>query len=375
MAITTTDSTLNIQKWRRDFWREYQRENLFAPYMGDGQDAVIHRIYELKDEGESITYPLVGRLKGAGQTGSATLAGNEEAMDQYGHKISIDWARHAVLLNKKEQRKSAIDQLKVVRPALMDWGMSKLRDDLVYGLANVGTVGISTGQINGVTFASATAGQRNTWVSDNSDRVLFGATTANYSATFATAAGNVNNTAGAGKLSVSAVKLLKRLAKKADPHIRPLRVESGREYFVLFTGSNAFRDISADSEMINANKDARAREGSAMDKNPLFQDGDLLINGVIIREVPEIDTLAVLTAMGASSINLAPVFLCGQQALGYAVGQLPAPTERKEDDYGFVKGRGVETCYGVAKIQKKLNGAATLKDWGVATGFFACVDG
>jgi hypothetical protein len=37
MAITTTDSTLNIQKWRRDFWREYQRENLFAPYMGDGR--------------------------------------------------------------------------------------------------------------------------------------------------------------------------------------------------------------------------------------------------------------------------------------------------------------------------------------------------
>src|SRR5215207_7400111 len=170
MAVTTTDSTLNIQKWRRDFWREYQRENLFAPYIGDGTDAVIHRIYELKDDGESITYPLVGRAKGAGQVGAATLAGNEEAMDQYGHKISIEWARHAILLNKKEMRKSAIDQLSVVKPLLKDWATSKVRDDIVYALANVGTVAI-TGNVNGITFGSATAGQRNTWVSDNARAV------------------------------------------------------------------------------------------------------------------------------------------------------------------------------------------------------------
>jgi len=372
MAVTTTDSTLNIQKWRRDFWREYQRENLFAPYIGDGTDAVIHRIYELKDDGESITYPLVGRAKGAGTVGSATLAGAEEAMDQYGHKISIEWARHAILLNKKEMRKSAIDQLSVVKPLLKDWATSKIRDDIVYALANVGTIGI-TGNVNGITFATATAGQRNTWVSDNSDRVLFGATTANYNATFATAALTVDSVND--KLTAPALKIMKRLAKKADPHVRPLRVEDGREYFVAFTGSNAFRDLSNDAEVINANRDARAREGSGMDRNPLFQDGDLLINGIIVREVPEIDVLATLTGLGTSAINIAPVFLCGQQALGYAVGQLPAPTERKDDDYGFIKGRGVETCYGLAKIQKKQAGSSVVKDWGVVTGFFASVDG
>ena len=48
------------------------------------------------------------------------------------------------------------------------------------------------------------------------------------------------------------------------------------------------------------------------------------------------------------------------------------PTFRKEDDYGFVQGTGVEMAYGVAKMFKKhpMTGSA-LKQWGVVTGFFA----
>lgn len=372
MAVTTTDSTLDVTKWRRDFWREYQRENLFAAYMGADPSAVIHRVYELKQGGEHIVLPLVGRLKGSGVSGSATLAGNEESMDEYGHKVNLDWARHAVILNKKEMNKSAIDQLKVVRPALMDWATAKIRDDIIKALFNVGTVSI-TGNVNGVQYGSASSGQKNTWSDANKDRVLYGNSTNNYVAgNHASSLANIDATNDI--FSAANAKLLKAMAKKADPHIRPLRVETGREYFIAFAGSNAFRDFSNDSTVIQANTGARAREGAGMNKNPLFQDGDLLLNGIIVREVPEIDTLTTITGVGASSINVAPVFLCGQQAVAYAVGQLPAPTERKEDDYGFLKGRGVETAYGVAKVQKQLPNTSTLIDWGVATGFFASVN-
>jgi uncharacterized membrane protein len=66
------------------------------------------------------------------------------------------------------------------------------------------------------------------------------------------------------------------------------------------------------------------------------------------------------------------VFLCGQQAAAIAYGQMAKPTFRAEDDYGFIKGVGIEACYGVGKTFKKHPKAGTaLKQWGVATGYFA----
>ena len=68
------------------------------------------------------------------------------------------------------------------------------------------------------------------------------------------------------------------MAKLADPHIRPFKIDDGREFFVMFIGSRAMRDLTQDATMINANRDARARESGGMNSNPLFQDGDLIYN-------------------------------------------------------------------------------------------------
>lgn len=382
MATTTTPSTLEIQKWRREFWREYQRENLFSPYIGTDTGAVIQRIYELKDEGEQITIPLVGRLTGQGQYGANTLVGNEEAMDQYGFKVQIDWARHAILLNKKEMRKSAIDQLSVVRPLLNEWAGNKLRDDIIKTLWSIGVASspyVLNGNVYGIPYGAATTAQLNAWNTANGDRILFGNGVGNrVSGNQASSLANVDTTNDL--LNVASLKMLKRLVKQADPHIKPVRTEDGREYFIVFAPPGPFADLSNDNEMKNANTYARAREGNGMEKNPLFQDGDLIINGMIIREIPEMGVLTKIAGVGAAGADVYPVFICGQQALGYAVGQLPAPTTRSDDDYGFIKGRGVEICYGLAKIAKLRNAdsttgiaAGTMADWGVATGFFATV--
>jgi hypothetical protein len=102
----------------------------------------------------------------------------------------------------------------------------------------------------------------------------------------------------------------------------------------------------------------RAPREDAGLSNPIFQDGDLIYDGVIIREVPEISAFvtnvwtSLLTA-GASSARVEPVFLCGQQAAVVAWGQMAKPTFRKEDDYGFIKGVGIEMAYGVSKMFKK----------------------
>ncbi len=233
--------------------------------------------------------------------------------------------------------------------------------------ANIGT---ALGQrVNGVLYESATAGQRNTWTADNADRVLFGLT-ANYSATHATGLTNIVNTV---TLKASSISLMKRIAMSASPAIRPYKTDDGYEWYVCFAGVNTFRDLKLD--LATYWQYAQPRE--KMDGNPLFQTGDITYDGVIIRQVPEIsgfvtDAWSAMKTGGASSNRIEPVFFCGQQAATLAWGQMAQPTFRKEDDYGFITGTGIEMCYGAAKMMKKHPAAGSaLVQWGMVTGFFS----
>ena len=63
-----------------------------------------------------------------------------------------------------------------------------------------------------------------------------------------------------------------------------------------------------------------------------------MYRGVIIKEIPEIP---VLDAVGASSADVAVGFLCGRQALAYALGQ-DMQAIADESDYGFRQGLGIK---------------------------------
>ena len=244
-------------------------------------------------------------------------------------------------------------------------------------ICHCGQLGSDAGdRVAGIRYEAATAAQRNTWNSDNSDRVLYGNATANYNATHATALANVDATNDLFGLGSS--KLMKRLAMNADPAIKPFKVEgTNKEFFVCFHGSNTFADFQAALDAAGIDKDARARENGGMDSNPLFQGGDELYRGVIHVEVPEIDqyvtnTATSLLTAGATSARVNPVFLCGQSSLVFGVGQMPKPTFRESTDYQFVEGAGIEMCYVLAKAFKKYpKTATTLKQIGMVTGFFA----
>ncbi len=377
MAVTTVASNNKLIVFRKEVYREYIRQNLFSPYIGAELTAIIRVISELKKGGEQINIPLVARLKNQ-PIATGTLVGNEESIDNYGDRAWIDWARNAVRIPRSEEQKSSIDLFGQARPLLDDWGKELQRDEIIDAfyavpLASTAPAGLGSvnGQrVNGVIFDSATAGQRNTWVTDNADRVLFGGAQGNLSAgNWATSAANITS---AMTLSAAAATKMKRLAKKANPRIRPYKLKNGREYFVVFVGSNCFRDLQNDATIINANTQARAREGDGLDKNPLFQDGDLIYNGMIFREIPEMDVRlpTTYTTAGSGSIQIAPVFFCGQGAMAWLWGRMPTPTFLKEDDYQFFRGVGVMMAYGMKKIAKA-NPAGNYKEWGVFTGYFA----
>jgi len=376
MAVTTVQDNNKLIKFTQQINREFVRENLFSPYMGTALTSIIRIRNELVAGGEVMNIPLVTKLRGAGK-GSGTLVGNEEKIDNYGMRLWIDWARHAVASKKNERHKDSADIFGEAKPLLADWGKELQRDELIEAFMSLPSETAPAGlgsddgdRVNGVRYELATTGQRNTWNTDNADRVLYGAVTSNYNAAHATALGTIDS--AADRFKRAPLRLMKRLARQASPAIRPYKLEDGREYFVAFAGINTFRDLKTDLETIN--KDARPREAAGL-KNPIFQDGDLIDDGIIIREVPEISSYvtnvwtSLLTA-GDSSGRVEPVFLCGQQAAALGWGQMAKPTFRKEDDYGFITGTGTEMAYGVGKMFKKhpMDGTQ-LKQWGVFTGF------
>jgi hypothetical protein len=395
MAVTTIQSNNKLIKFTREINREFVRKNLFKPYMGEGLDAIIRIANDMKQGGEQMNIPLVTKLTGTGKS-TGTLAGAEEIINNYGMRAWLDWLRHAVVTTKAESQKDSADIFGEAKPLLADFIAERQRDELIQALmalpsesapANLGT---DEGQrINGILFDQATAAQRNTWVSDNVDRLLFGNAISNHvnGSTIATATSALS-VIGSVKLTATTVQMLKRRALLCSPKIRPYKTEDGYEYYVLFAGTYAFRDAKTDSTIFQANRDSRPREGKSMDNNPIFQDGDLVYDGVIIRQVPEISTFTTNTwttlATASVSGRVEPVFLCGQQAATIAFGQMAKPTFRKEDDYGFINGTGIEMAYGVIKNFKKhpmyvtnnstgaqtLTNASALVQWGMVTGFF-----
>ena len=376
MAATTIQVNNKLIVFRKEITREYIRQNLFSPYMGNEMTAIIRVVNDLKKGGEQVNIPLVARLKNQA-VGSGILVGNEETIDNYGYRAFIDWARNAIKISNAEEQKSSVDLFAEAKPLLEDWGKELHRDeicDAFFALPSQSApagLGSAAGQrVNGILFDAATPAQRNTWITDNADRLLVGGAQGNLVA--GNFASSMTNITTAMTLSAASITKMKRLAKKANPRIRPYQLKNGREYFVLFAGSNAFRDLQNDTTIIQANTQARAREGNGMDKNPLFQDGDLIYTGIIIREIPELDIRlpTFYTTAGAGGIQIAPCFMCGQSAMAFAWGRAPTPTFLKEDDYQFFRGAGIKMAYGLAKIAK-LNLSGNLKDWGVFTGFFA----
>lgn len=353
MAVTNLNSDLNVQKWLSRYFAEYVRTSGFLPYMGTGTSSVIQVKRELTAGGKSVNIPLITRLKGAGVTGKNALVGNEEALGNFNQKIDVDYIRNGVLIQDPDQRFGEIDLLQAARDMLTTWSADKLRTDIITAL----------GSIDGTAFGSANATARNTWVTNNADRVLFGNAKANYSTTHATA---LNNILGTQRMSASVVTLVKRIAKTADPFIRPIRVDDsmGREYFVMFVGSMTMRDLKADSVMAQANREIRPRDVEA---NPIFQDGDLIYDGVIIREIPEI---AGFNNTAGTVVRVEPYYLCGAQAIGLAWGQEPT-TIRDETDYGFNKHIGTQEVRGIQKMRFETGASSALKDHGLVTGFIA----
>lgn len=340
MAFTTVNAANVEELWDRDFFAAYVRANRFKRYMGTTENSVIHVKEDLtKKAGDGITIPLISELTGAGQTGNGLLEGNEEALGNYGHKIEVATRRHGVAVTDNDQQFTGIPLREAAKAQLKNWCMKKLREDVITAL----------GSKSGTAYGSASEAVKDAWLVANNDRVMFGTGVGS----FTDHSADLLLVTAAMKLTKEIVSAAKAKAEMANPKIRPVIVGEDSENFVMFVGSGAFRDLKTDLGTSLQNAQERG------DNNPLWKDGDLMWDGVVIRKIQEIGAIGTV---GASSARVEPYFLCGAQALGVAWAQMTKSTTDVRD-YGFVKGVGIHEMLGVEKLV--YNG----KDHGMFTGY------
>ena len=359
MSQTYAVTGLTPQLWDDEFFRDYVRMSRYKRYMGTNEAAIFQIKEELtKRRGDRVTLALVNELTGAGVTGNTTLKGNEERLNSRSDTLIVDVLRHAVAVDDWDVQKSVIDLRNAARVQLREWAQKTLRDACTTAL----------GQVANVAFATATNAQRDTWQSDNRDRLVAGTTAFGTHATFASA---ISAVTAAAQLSPNILSLMKRIAQAASPKVKPVYVkEMDQEWYVAFIGPRAWRDLTEDNPTTNglllANRDARVR---GID-NPLFTGDSLVWDGMILREIPEIAPVPAAIWSLSTIASIEPVYLCGAQAVGLAWAQRTKSTT-DVDDYEFLHGVGIQE---IRRVQKLRFGGGTtdrdnLKDHGIVTAF------
>ena len=361
MADTTAATGLTAQQWDDKFFVDYINQSVFKPYFGKDEQNMIQVKEDLtKKKGDTLHYALVNSLSGSATTGSNTLEGNEEDLSTRSFPLTVEQYRHAVRVPAFENQKSSIDLRNAARGQLMNWEQEFTRDKVITAL----------GSINGVAYGSASEVQKDAWLADNADRVLFGAAVQNNSGNDHSASlANIDNTAD--QLTASAISLMKRMAKTANPKIRPIKPRNingmQSDYFILFAPSLLVRDLANSTAFQQANREARERGKG----NPLFKGADYVYENILVVEVEDI---GVISGVGAAGIDVAPAYLCGAQAIAMGWSKRPQ-TITEKFDYEDKEGVAIRQWMEIAKITFGSGAGDTddLKDHGVLTGYFAAV--
>jgi N4-gp56 family major capsid protein len=368
MSETYVPSGLTVQQWDDKYFVEYVNRNWFKKFMGTGANSMIQVREDLvKKPGDAITITLINKLTGLAKGQYDTLEGNEEDLPMRSQVIRINEYKHAVKWAKWEEQKTPIDLRQAHKDELMDWNMRHDRDKIIAAFASINGKKYSASYVG--RGAAATEAEKDAWVTDNADRVLFGAAKSN------TVAGDhsaslANVDATTDKLTPEAISLMKRMAKAANPKIKPF-VPRGEidvtDVYILFVPSLLMRDLKQNAAFTQSNREARDRGK----ENPLFTGANLVWDNIPIYEIEDIP---VETGVGAAGIDVAPCFFCGAQALAQVWAKRPE-TVNDDFDYKSKEGLAIKQWYEIEKLRFG-TGADDLddpKDHGIVTGWFAAV--
>ncbi len=336
----STSHGLSMEQWESALFKQYLGELRYKPLMGTSMSsAMVVKENLMKGQGDTVNVGFRAALTGAGVTGTGALEGNEEALSFYNQQVAIDIIANAARIDgKMSEKRVAFSLREQAKEALAQWMAHKVENDIA----------VEFNSINGVTYGSASEVQKDAWLVANQDRVLFGASTANYSVGDHSASLQLVD-GSTDVLTPATISLIKRMAKMASPKIEPIRVENGVEFYIALVHPYTFRDLIGHSTFSAAQREVFPRMG---ENHPLLKGQTFAYwDGVLVIEDPRI---LRLNDVGASSIDVSANVLLGAGSILYAQAGIDSQRisyVEESFDYNRKNGFSVSMCYGVEKAR------------------------
>lgn len=381
-----------LPKYRRRYMEETLGRNYFSAHIGVEDTNAIQVIADNKDEGESIQFAFLRELDDNGVAGGMRLRGVEAVPKREKMVLKWEYQRNAIALKRAEEKKSIVELAGSMTPLLQKWSKRMLRNRIVDALRMVAPdktfatplYTIDSGKVlsgfptlvQPTAAVTPTSAETAAWLTNNQDRILFGLADANYSSLASLSVNLGNVTAGTDGGSLDLLRKMHDRAKNANPFIEPLHWDDqDKTFYTCFTDTFTFRQIQKALQAVDTS--ARPRE-TGWENNPVYTGGDLVFDGLIIKEIPDLKPLVLDTvwrdrkesdSSGIKATSKGQIFLVGRQALALGIAQEPKPIEDK-DDYGMIKGFGIEEALGCNKFQRQdLTTATKFIDFGMVTAF------
>lgn len=354
MALTNFAALTDNEKkvWSMQMWRHARNSAFFGKYVGTSENAMIHRITELKktEKGAKAVLTLIGELLGDGVAGDRQLEGHEEAMRSWDKVIQIDMLRHAVRhAGKMADQRSVVMFRNNARNALAYWLGQRLDQMAILTMSGVaysfnmdGTVRVGSDLIN-LEFASdVTAPSTNRHFRWDDTTGLEAGATASVAATD----------------TPEWDMLVDIKAKAQDLHIKPIRGKDGMEVYNVFMTPRGLAELKKDQRFFEAWKEARPRSTS----NDLFTSAmSYDIDGM---HITAHRLIYHASDWGGGAVEGQRIIIGGSQALGFAdIGA--AEWVEKKFDYDNQPGISVGKIFGFLKPRFYNDETASEEDFGL----------
>lgn len=350
-----SDGNLAVEHWSAMVYREAERQQFLKKFTGPSSNAIIQVKEDLtRKRGDKITFPLVMDLDGTGRTGDQELEGYEESMTFYDFQVQVYLRANAVRsAGKMSDRLTMINFKKEAKTALGRWMGSMQDDDTILALSGLANPAIVDDDGTVVT-ANAPSTNR---------RFIGGQTTGgtlsdNLATDSLLGSGSGGKTYVDHLFGTQVISRVKRMAKLANPMVKPIMVDGEERYVVVIHPYQA-KDLRAESAWQEAQRGANIRGES----NPIFSGALGIWDGVIVHEYDRITTrLGDGTGtdpttywesgdpLDSSSEYAARALFLGAQACCKAWAQRPGWYE-KQFQYGRVPGVATDTIYNVEKTE------------------------
>lgn len=350
-----------VKRWATALAVDTEKQTYWSKFIGTGENNIIERKVELEeDAGDTITFDLSMRLRGAPTYGDNVVEGTEEPLNFYSDQIRIDQVRKGASAGGRMTRKRTLHNLRRIAKDRTAEYMAEWTDDMLFSYLSGDATLSAVNQDS--KFTAAFAG--NPIEAPDAAHILY--------AGAATSKATLQATDKMTVALIERVSVKPRMMNAVNPDVvkmSPVSVDGAKRFVLLMSPFQA-HDLRVETGDLSWSKIQQALWTSRGSKNPISEGGLGMVNNTILHDHEGVRRWNDYGA--GSNVSAARALLLGRQAGVVAYGAAGNGTRFSWVEKMFDADNQVAIYAGAIMGAKKsrFNG----RDFGVCAVDTACKD-